>query len=129
MDWGPLTLWNLTRIGNRYAVKVSPTAVYTTVSDTVKDSNVTFEVHVTDSNRLIGYTLEERRTRWKPTRTIRPYVLGLFYSDIDLSGRSPIRKPMKIMYDHQNMRLLSFGRREKDRGYMLIFRGKQTEKL
>lgn len=122
MDWGPLSLWDLSEVGSLYAVKISPTAVHTSIGKTFGDSNVKLEVHVTDSDRLIGYTLRVKKTRWKPTAVMRPSCLSLFYSDTKLPKRT-IRKKMKILYDSSGIRLLAFGYREDSRDYMFVVRG------
>jgi len=90
-----------------------------------RDGNVTLETHVTDTERLIGYTIEEKRTRWRPSRLERPTFLGLFYSNAKDVDMDAIRRPLSVLYHDYNIRLLAFGEEEESRDYMLVLRGKQ----
>ena len=120
MDWSILNLWELARVGDMYALKVNQTSVETHVGKSFEDTNIRLETHVTKKDKLVGYTLRERRTRWRPERLIRPAFLGLFYSDAEVSDN--IRKPIVVLYHDHNVRLLSFGKDKNSMDYMLVLR-------
>lgn len=126
MDWSGITLGEFTRIGAEWALKISDTAVKTSIGDKYDDANVRLQTHVTSSGRLIGYTLKERRTRWLPIRLIRPSVLGLFYSGTDVEVPK-MRKRIKVIYHDYHIRLLAFGRLKNSRDYMLVLRSKRNK--
>lgn len=121
MDWGALPLREYVSVGNLFAVKVASTAIDTSVLRTFKDPNVRLDIHITDNDRLIGYTLKARKSGKGPILLVRPMVLSLFYSPLrDVEKAKPLGKAGVIFVD-SNIRLLSFGD-EKHRDYMLILR-------
>ncbi len=125
MDWDGLEAWRFSRVGTTFVVKVADTALDTKIGDEKKDKNVHFSTHVTSSGRLIGYTLKERRTRWKPLYLERPMFIGLFYGDSKDVMVSD-RKKMAVSYHDQNIRLLMFGKEEATRDYMLVLRSRAS---
>lgn len=122
-SWEQIPLWRLTRTGNLYVVKVNPTSVRTTASDSYKDTNVCIDLHTTENNRLIGYTLKERR---RPRSLVGDFYLGLFYSNLK-SIEEATHKAINIIYHDYNVRLLAFGDDGKHRDYMWVMRTKPPE--
>ena len=122
MDWSGLRLWDFSRVGRIYAVKVTDTAVGTEAKDRIEDGNVAFEVHVTSSGRLIGYTGRERR-RPTPAVLVRPSFLGIFYSRVR-TVREQAKRPIDVMFHDYNLRFLAFGEDER-RDYMLVLRARK----
>lgn len=120
MNWDGFPLWEFCQIGNLYAVKVTPTAVHTSVRETHKDECVRIEVHATDNDRLIGYTIRGRKRGKKPLRLIQPSCLSLFYSNTR-AIKPGVRQPMDILYHDSNVRFLAFGTGG-IRDYMMVLR-------
>lgn len=123
MKWSDLPLWEFYNEGSLYAVKVTPTAVRTLVSETYKDHNVRIEVHSTESGRLIGYTIRGLVRGRKPLRLVRPFCLGLFYSDTRMITPGGCQEVAILYHDH-NVRFLAFGEEERRRDYMMVLRAR-----
>lgn len=85
------------------------------VVKSARDQNVTFEIHGTSGNRVIGYVL---RITGEPLVMPLGHSLGCFYSDA--RDTSP-RRIETVLYHDQNTRLLAFGP-EPRRDYLWVLR-------
>jgi hypothetical protein len=119
-------LWAVQERPGDYVVKVAETSVDTYVAKTQRDRNVTFGVHATANNRLIGYTLATRPASGdRPDVVYGHHYLGCFYSRLrDLQTRSD--RTIEVLYHDQHVRLLSFGSKMAARDYLLVLRNRSS---
>lgn len=124
IDWSELTPWDVTCKGLTFVLKVATTAVETYTAQTVRDRNVTFTVHGTENNRVIGYSLVARPASGaRPDFSLGAHYVGCFYSRlVDLAKRQG--RTIEILYHDQNVRLLAFGTKPASRDYLLVLRNR-----
>jgi len=127
VDWSGVDLWAFHRVGHFWAIKINPTAVETSVKESHGDKDVRVDLHVTGNDRLIGYTLWGRKIGAKPMCLLRPFYLGLFYTNLRDIDPQNIRKPIEVLYHDYNVRLLAFGAERDPRDYLMVLRAKPQE--
>lgn len=119
-----MPVWVVALHDGVFTLKVAETAVDTYVAETKRDRNITFNVHATAGNRLIGYTMVVRpASNDRPDIALGAHYLGCFYSRLhDLAKRET--RTIDIIYHDQHVRLLAFGTKLSARDYLLVLRNR-----
>jgi len=123
ISWSSLPLWSIVPVGSVYVAKIADTAVNTFVLPMKMESpRVRFATHVTDNQRVIGYTVQPRRNNLEVVAG-RCY-LGIFYST--LRHLTQTNRPLTVLYHDHNVRFLSFGQ-EREQDYLLVLRNREDQ--
>ena len=106
--------WEIARTGQQFHFKVDDTVIGTEVLATHRDPLVSFEVHGTTNQRVIGYVAT---FKGDPMVLHRPTYVGVFYSET----RPEPRRIEHILYRDQKIRVVRHGS-GKSSDYLLVLR-------
>jgi hypothetical protein len=123
IDWRSIPSWTLHQTNGLFLIKVNETSVKTYIGDSYRDRNVKIDLHYTENDRLVGYSVRSRKRKNLPRYLWGNFYGGIFYSQTKLP-RKTLRKTAEMIYHDYNVRLIAFGDTPSIRDYLFVVRYK-----